>query len=261
MSDGTSPLLEVRGLRRHFGGVQAVTNLNLTVREGEILGLIGPNGAGKSTALDLISGFKAPDAGTVKFAGTEIQGWPAHRVSGHGLIRTFQSPREWARLTVMDNMLIAAKQEGRDKAWRALFTRPSLARAELVDRQKARDLLERFGLSRLRDEYAGNLSGGQKRLLEFSRIAMARPRMVLLDEPLAGVNPVLQTGILAAIQDLNRDGITVLLIEHNLPWVEEACAKIVVMAQGADIASGTMESHRTNKAVIDAYLGEVATNV
>jgi ABC-type branched-subunit amino acid transport system ATPase component len=261
MAEERRRLLEVRGLTKSYGGVQAVHDFGITVEEGEVLGLIGPNGAGKSTALDVISGFQKPEAGVIKFAGREIQGWPAYRVSSFGLARSFQSPREWKRLTVMDNMLIAAPQNGRDKAWRALFTRRKLAQAEEADRQHARVILDRFGLLELRDEYAGNLSGGQKRLVEFARIAIARPRMVLLDEPLAGVNPVLQTNILEAILGLNRDGITVLLIEHNLPWVERACKRIVVMSQGVDIATGSMEELRANEVVVDAYLGEVAANV
>jgi neutral amino acid transport system ATP-binding protein len=261
VSETSRTLLEAVGLSKNFGGVKAVDNFGLSVEQGAIVGLIGPNGAGKSTAVDLISGFRSPDAGVITFAGREIQGWPMHRVSRLGLIRTFQSPREWPRLTVMDNMLIAANQEGRDAAWRALFRRRKLAHAEAVDRQKARALLGRFGLMAVRDEYAGNLSGGQKRLLEFARIAIARPRMVLLDEPLAGVNPLLQGNILEAIRDLNRDGITVLLIEHNLPWMKEATERIVVMAQGTDLARGSMVELRANRAVVDAYLGEVEENV
>lgn len=261
MVDQTKVLLEVRHVTKSFGGVNALRDFSITVDEGTIVGLIGPNGAGKSTALDVISGFKVPDAGVIKFAGRQIQGWAPHRISSFGLIRTFQSPREWARLTVMDNMLVAARQDGRDRAWRAIFTRRKLTKAEALDREEARKLLGQFQLLALRDEYAGNLSGGQKRLLEFARIAMARPRMVLLDEPLAGVNPVLQTNILEAILGLNRDGITVLLIEHNLPWIESATEQLVVMSQGTDIATGSMKELRLKPAVVDAYLGEVATNV
>jgi ABC-type branched-subunit amino acid transport system ATPase component len=253
-------LLQVRGLSKSFGGVQAVTELDLEVGEDELVGLIGPNGAGKSTALDVISGFRAPDSGVVKFAGREIHGWPAYRVSGMGLVRTFQSPREFARLTVMENMLVTARQQGRDRVWRALVQRPRLHAAEEADRRRARGLLERFDLIALRDEYAGNLSGGQKRLLEFARIAMSEPRMVLLDEPLAGVNPRLQTNILQAILDFNRSGMAVVLIEHNLRFVESACQRVVVMAEGTDIASGGMRELRANPSVVDAYLGEVVTS-
>jgi len=261
MSDDRSVILELRGVTKHFGGVRAVTDLDFDVYDHEVLGLIGPNGAGKSTAIDLISGFREPDSGVIKFDGEEIQGWRAHRVAARGLVRTFQTAREWARLTVMDNMLVAAPQEGRDKIWKSVFSRPSLRAAEERDRIRARDLLRRFDLYALRDEYAGNLSGGQKRLLEFARVAMLSPRMVLLDEPLAGVNPRLQVNILEAIKGLNDTGMAIILIEHNLPFIDSACDRVVVMAEGTDIASGLMADLRSSRAVIDAYLGEVATNV
>jgi ABC-type branched-subunit amino acid transport system ATPase component len=222
-----------------------------------ILGLIGPNGAGKSTALGLISGFLRPDGGSVLFAGQQIQGWPGYRVSRAGLMRTFQSPREWAGLTVMDNMLIAAPQRGRNVIWRALLTRRTLARDEAADRIHAREVLEEFNLTHLRDEYAGNLSGGQKRLLEFARISFARPRMVLLDEPLAGVNPVLSQRIGEAIARLRATGVTVVLVEHNLPFVERVCDSVVVMAEGVCIAQGSLAELRADRRVVDAYLGEV----
>jgi ABC-type branched-subunit amino acid transport system ATPase component len=255
--DARSPLLAVSGLAKSFGGVHAVKDCTLSVEERKVVGLIGPNGAGKSTALGLISGFLQPDAGTVAFDGREIQGWPGYRVSRAGLMRTFQSPREWAGMTVMENMLVAAPQHGRSVIWRALLTRRSLAHAEAQDRIQARQLLEEFGLMGLRDELAGNLSGGQKRLLEFARIMFAHPRMVLLDEPLAGVNPVLAQRIGDAISQLQTSGITVLLVEHNLPFVEQACDAIVVMAEGTTLARGSLAQLRADRAVVDAYLGEV----
>ncbi|MGH7903838.1 MAG: ABC transporter ATP-binding protein [Candidatus Dormibacteraceae bacterium] len=261
MPDGGAVVLDVSGLARSFGGVRAVVNCSFQVREGTVVGLIGPNGAGKSTAIEMISGFLHPHAGKINFDGTEIQGWPAHRVAGRGLIRTFQTPREWGGLTVMDNMLIAAEQKGREKAWRAIFDRRRLGRAEQEDRVRARSLLERFGLIQLRDEVAGALSGGQKRLLEFARIAMRQPRLVLLDEPCAGVNPVLQRNIEEAILGLREEGVTVLLVEHNLAFVDRACNDIFVMAQGATIAEGTLAQLRQNALVIDAYLGEAAAVV
>jgi neutral amino acid transport system ATP-binding protein len=257
VADARRPLLEASGLAKSFGGVRAVKECTLSVEESKVIGLIGPNGAGKSTALNLISGFLHPDAGAVTFEGRQIQGWPGYRVSRAGLMRTFQSPREWAGLTVMDNMLVAAPQRGRSVIWRALLTRRDLARAEAQDRAQARALLEEFGLTQLRDELAGNLSGGQKRLLEFARIMFAHPRMVLLDEPLAGVNPVLAQRIGSAISRLQASGITVLLVEHNLPFVEHICDSIVVMAEGTTIARGSLSELRADRSVVDAYLGEV----
>jgi neutral amino acid transport system ATP-binding protein len=252
-------LLEVSGLDKRFGGVQAVRDCSFTIPSGKVIGLIGPNGAGKSTTLDLISGFKRADAGSVQFAGREIRGLPPHEISTLGLMRTFQTPREWPLLTVMENMLLAAPARGRDAVWRALLTRRRLGRLEQDDRVAARQMLREFGLLHLKDEPAGNLSGGQKRLLEFARILFARPRMVLLDEPLAGVNPVLAGRMTDAISTLASESITLLMVEHNLQLVETVCEWVIVMDLGTSIAEGSMGQLRRNAAVVDAYLGEVPT--
>jgi neutral amino acid transport system ATP-binding protein len=258
MADPGAPLLEVRGLAKSFGGVHAVVDCSLTVMPNAIVGLIGPNGAGKSTAIDLISGFRAPDAGTVTFDGREIQGWNAHRVAGTGLMRTFQTAREWKNLTVMDNMLAAAPQQGMDAMWRAFATRRQLRAFDEANRAIARGLLEQFGLTKLTDDFAGTLSGGQKRLLEFARIVISGARMVILDEPLAGVNPVMHPTMLEAVRELSARSITCLVVEHNLSWIERACSDVFVMALGTTIGQGSMETLRSDRAVIDAYLGEVA---
>jgi ABC-type branched-subunit amino acid transport system ATPase component len=258
MASQAPPLLEVRGLAKSFGGVNAVVDCSLTVMPNTVVGLIGPNGAGKSTAIDLISGFRAPDAGTVIFDGQEIQGRSAHHVAGVGMVRTFQTAREWKNLTVMDNMLAAAPQHGMDAMWRAFATRRKLAAFDAANRAEARQLLDRFGLSTLTDDLAGTLSGGQKRLLEFARIVMSGARMVVLDEPLAGVNPVLHAAMLEAVNHLRERNITCLLVEHNLQWVERACSDVFVMALGTTIGHGSMQHLRADRAVIDAYLGEVA---
>jgi ABC-type branched-subunit amino acid transport system ATPase component len=253
-----APLLEVRGLAKSFGGVHAVVDCTLRVLPNTVVGLIGPNGAGKSTAIDLISGFRPPDAGTIVFDGREIQGWNAHRVAGNGLVRTFQTAREWKNLTVMDNMLAAAPMRGMDAMWRAFASRGQLRRFGEANRAQARGLLEQFGLTKLTDDFAGTLSGGQKRLLEFARIVMSGARMVILDEPLAGVNPVLHITMLEAVQALRERNITCLVVEHNLSWIERACGEVFVMALGSTIGHGSMPSLRRDPAVIDAYLGEVA---
>jgi branched-chain amino acid transport system ATP-binding protein len=247
----------VRGLSKGFGGVQAVRDCSFAVPSGKVIGLIGPNGAGKSTTLDLISGFKQADSGSVWFAGSEIRGLPSHRISRLGLMRTFQTPREWPLLTVMENMLLAAPAGGRDAVWRALLTPRRLRRLEQEDRVAARRMLGEFGLLQLKDEPAGNLSGGQKRLLEFARILFARPQMVLLDEPLAGVNPVLAGRMTEAISTLASESITLLMVEHNLQLVETVCEWVIVMDLGTPIAEGSMDQLRQNAAVVDAYLGEV----
>ncbi len=253
-------LLEVSGLSKSFGGVEAVRDCSFTVPEGSITGLIGSNGAGKSTTVNLISGFHKPDRGSVRFAGEEMVGRSPDQISARGMIRTFQTTREWGSLTVMENMLVAAPSRGRDSVWRSLFTPRAIGRADREDRQTARGVLGEIGLLGLRDHRAGELSGGQKRLLEFARIMMARPRMALLDEPLAGVNPVLVERIDHAVAYLRSSGITLLIIEHNLGFVEAVCDSAVVMALGTAIATGRMEDLRKDPAVVDAYLG-VATVV
>jgi ABC-type branched-subunit amino acid transport system ATPase component len=261
MTQADAPLLEVAGLNKSYGGVRAVTDCSFSVSRGSVTGLIGPNGAGKSTVVNLVSGFVRPDSGVVRFGGVEIQGRPMHRVSRMGLMRTFQTPREWPALTVMENMLLAAPPRGRDALWRAYLQHGKLKAAEREDRVQARQLLRDFTLFDLRDELAGNLSGGQKRLLEFARIAFAQPKMVLLDEPQSGVNPVLADRMVAGIERLNADGITVLMIEHNLPFVERLCPRVLVMALGTCIASGSLEELRSDVQVLEAYLGQVPVSV
>jgi len=254
----TLPALEVRGLSKHFGGVRAVQDCSFTAPKGKVTGLIGPNGAGKSTAIDLISGFKLPDAGTVIFGGTALQGLPPHRISRLGLIRTFQTPREWRGLTVLENVVLARWDERRETFWRGVLglrhAQRETTATELVD---ARAILEEFGLSGLRNERAGNLSGGQKRLVEFARIRMAQPQLVILDEPMGGVNPVLGERMALAIEGFIAAGTSVIVVEHNLPFIERVTNHVVVMAEGSVIATGPFTSLRSNRAVIDAYLGEM----
>ena len=256
---GPTPLLEVTKVTKGFGGLIAVNQCTFSVGAGRVVGLIGPNGAGKSTMIDLISGFKRADAGTIKLQGREIQHLPAYRISQLGLLRTFQAPREWSHLTVMENMLVAAAPGRRETLWRSLLTRRHLHRLETVDRQRAIELLRELGLLHQKDEWAGNLSAGQKRLLEFARIMMAKPQLVLLDEPLAGINPVLVDRIGEAVKVLNAQGVTIVMVEHRLPFVEELCESVLVMALGECIAEGTLEQLRQNPIVVDAYLGEVAS--
>jgi len=249
-------VLRVSNVVRAFGGVRAVDGASFEVRRGSLTGLIGPNGAGKSTMINLIAGFDAPDSGTIEFDGMRIEGKPAHAVSRLGLMRSFQTPREWPGLTVMENMLLSAPVEGRDAIWRGLLTARRLRTAENADRVRARELLDMVGLLKLKDEPSGNLSGGQKRLLEFARLAVASPRFVLLDEPQAGVNPVLRERMGDLILAMVEADITVLMVEHNLPFLERLCNHIIVMALGQTIASGSMAELRANADVVDAYLGQ-----
>jgi len=251
------PALEVRGLTKRFGGVIAVDACSFEAPLGQVTGLIGPNGAGKSTAIDLISGFKLPDSGTVLFKGREIQGLPPHQISRLGLIRTFQSPREWPGLTVLENVVMARWDPGREGFFSGLV---GLGRAHRVKAEdeliQAREILDEFGLSALRNERAGNLSGGQKRLVEFARIRMAAPELVILDEPMGGVNPVLGERMALAIEGFIASGTSVIVVEHNLPFIERVTHHVIVMAQGTVIAEGPFESLRSNADVVDAYLGE-----
>ncbi len=254
------PALEVKGLSKHFGGLYAVDGCTFQAPKGQVTGLIGPNGAGKSTAIDLISGFKLPHAGTVMFKDKNIVGLPPHRIARLGLIRTFQTPREWPALTALENVLMARWDPGREGFLRSVIGLSSSQRAAAgSELTEAREILAELGLDNLRNEPAGNLSGGQKRLVEFARIRLAQPHLVILDEPMGGVNPVLGERMAAAIEGFIASGTTVILVEHNLPFIERVTQHVIVMAQGAVIAEGPFESLRSSQAVVDAYLGAVVT--
>jgi len=250
-----SDILGIQDVSHAFGGVRAVDHCSFTIEKGSISAVIGPNGAGKTTLVNLVSGALKPREGHVRFAGTDIAGWSRHRIAQQGLIRTFQISREWGGMTVLENMLVTPPHQQGERLVNALF-HPAVGKAE--DRQHgetALEVLNTFGLYPLRDEYARNLSGGQKRLLELARAVMARPTLLLLDEPLAGVNPVLIDRIIGHIQDLNKSGITFLLVEHNLDVVERLCDHVVVMALGKTLATGRMSDLRQNAEVVQAYLG------
>jgi branched-chain amino acid transport system ATP-binding protein len=258
MIDGSRVALEVRGLCKQFGGVKAVDDCSFEAPRGQVTGLIGPNGAGKSTAIDLISGFKLPDSGSVVFDGKELQGRPPHQISRLGLVRTFQTPREWPALTVLENLLLARWDGKRETFWRAVRGRGRAGKAAAdAEVDRAREILAEFQLTGLRNERAGKLSGGQKRLMEFARIRMAEPQLVILDEPMGGVNPVLGERMALAIESFVEAGTSVIVVEHNLPFIERVTDHVIVMAEGSVIATGSFESMRSNRAVIDAYLGEM----
>jgi branched-chain amino acid transport system permease protein len=249
-------MLDVRNVSKAFGGLRAVDQASLTVEEGSLTGLIGPNGAGKSTMINIISGFERLDSGQILFEGESVGRLSAHARARRGLVRSFQTPREWRGMTVMENMLLSTPIAGRETVWRAVVNARGLHRSEMTDRGQARDLLDQVGLLRLKNELAGNLSGGQKRLLEFARLTATKPRFVLLDEPQAGVNPVLRERMAELIREMIESGVTVLMVEHNLPFLESLCDRVIVMAIGRPIAEGTMAELRANDAVVDAYLGQ-----
>jgi ABC-type branched-subunit amino acid transport system ATPase component len=251
----SGPLLEVRDLRRSFGGVHAVDGVSFAVEPGTISGLIGPNGAGKSTALGMIAGAIKPSGGSIAFDGHDVTGASPMRLGREGLIRTFQISSEFQRLTVLENLLVAAPAHPGETLAGALVLGKRAWRAQeqtLVER--ARELLARFEMQEKEEEYAGNLSGGQKRLLEIMRSLMANPKLLLLDEPMAGVNPTLARRIEGHLQDLRDAGLTMLMVEHELGVVDRLCEHVIVMAQGKVISEGTMETVRRNQEVLDAYL-------
>jgi ABC-type branched-subunit amino acid transport system ATPase component len=251
----STALLEVRSLACAFGGVQAVVDASFFVQPGTITGLIGPNGAGKSTVIDLISGRTKPDAGRVLFNGEDITDVKAYAVSRRGVIRTFQKANVFERLTVVENLLVGAPAWEGERLSRALGPRAWWRDGEAERVERAYAVLRRFELERLANEYAGALSGGQKRLVELMRSLMANPRLLLLDEPMAGVNPTLALSIAEHLEDLRDEGITMLMVEHELRWVEKLCDPIVVMARGRVLAEGSMEELQENEQVVDAYLG------
>ena len=253
------PILLIDGVSKRFGGVAAVNEASFDVAPGSITGLIGPNGAGKTTMFNLISGFLRPERGAIHFNGSRCDGRPPHSLASSGLVRTFQIPRVLTRMTVLENMMLAGMEQPGEELGAALYKPRRLARREREIREQARELLELVRLSRLAGDYAGTLSGGQRKLLEFGRALMTRPRMVLLDEPMAGVAPTLAIQLLEHIIDLRAThGTTILVIEHDMEAVMAISDRIVVMDEGAVIAEGFPEEIQRNDRVIEAYLGTYA---
>jgi ABC-type branched-subunit amino acid transport system ATPase component len=247
-------LLTVSSIAKHFGGVQAVTDVSLTIRRGESLGLIGPNGAGKSTVLSMIAGALMPDSGSIRFDGEDIAGMPSHKVGRRGLIRTFQISSEFPRLTVLQNLLVACPGQRGEQLRGLLRGRRSWHADEAAAIERARELLTRFRLDEMEGEYAGNLSGGQRRLLEIARALMADPKMLLLDEPTAGVHPRMVSELREQLRSLRDEGMPMLMIEHELGVVEEVCQRVVVMARGRVIADGGLAEVRALPEVMEAYV-------
>jgi ABC-type branched-subunit amino acid transport system ATPase component len=257
---GTAPreaALRCEGITKAFQGVHAVNGAGFAVPRGLVTALIGPNGAGKTTLVNILSGSMTCDRGQELIGSTDVTNWPSHRIARMGLMRTFQLSRELGGLTVLENLLVAARDQAGEALWN-IFLRPGLVRRQERDNiERALDLLETYGLYRLRDSRASDLSGGQKKLLEISRAVMASPSILLLDEPMAGVNPALIERIGGYILDLKRNGVTVLMIEHNLNVVEKICDHVIVLAEGRTLAEGRLSDLRQNEQVVRAYLGEV----
>ncbi len=256
MNEERMPLLRVDSVTRSFGGLRAVNECSLEVSEGSITGLIGPNGAGKTTLFNIISGFLKPSSGHIFFAGERIDGISPHAVFKRGLVRTFQIPRELGTMSVLENLMLVPAGQAGEKIWNTWFFPFRVSRQETANFIKATQVLEFVELIHLRDEYAANLSGGQKKLLELARTLMCDPKMILLDEPGAGVNRVLMKKLTADIERLRRElGITFFVIEHDMDLVTQLCDRVIVMSEGSKLAEGTPEEVKSNERVLEAYLG------
>jgi ABC-type branched-subunit amino acid transport system ATPase component len=249
------PIISARSLSHSFQAVRVVDDVSIDIDEGRLYGLIGPNGAGKSTVLNILAGAQKPVGGSVKYDGVEVTRWPAYRRARHGIIRTFQLSNEFARLTVLENLLVAVPHQPGD-SFRDVFTssRRRWQRRQRESLERARALLARFSMEAKVDDYAGNLSGGQKRILEILRAVMAHPRVLLLDEPLAGIHPRVIDSVCDYLRELRGDGVTILMIEHELEVVESLCDAVVVMANGSVLFRGSMTEARQRQEVIDAYV-------
>jgi ABC-type branched-subunit amino acid transport system ATPase component len=249
--------LSCQELKKSFLGVAAVTGATFDVPKGMITALIGPNGAGKTTVVNILSGMMKSDSGSMQVGTVDVTNWESHKIARLGLMRTFQLSRELGGLTVLENLLVAPKHQAGESLFN-IFLRPGLAkREELANTERAIEILRTYGLFDLRDNRASELSGGQKKLLEIARAVMAQPKVLLLDEPMAGVNPALIERIGGYILDLKKQGVTVLMVEHNLNVVEKICDHVIVLAEGRTLATGRLSELRANPEVVQAYLGEV----
>ena len=248
------PILTVDGVRRHFGGIVAVDVKHLEVQRGSITALIGPNGAGKTTLFNLLSGFDTPDVGEWRFDGHNMGRVVAHKTASMGMVRTFQLTKSLTKMSVIENMKLGAMHQSGEKWWNGLLPFTWRAQEQKIE-ERADALLTRFKMDHMRNEYAGTLSGGQRKLLEMARALMTQPRLVMLDEPMAGVNPALKQSLNEHIRGLRDDGMTVLFVEHDMDMVNDVADWVVVMAEGMLIAEGTPEQIGSNPQVIEAYLG------
>lgn len=254
----TDNALTLRGLTRDFGPFRAVDDVSLGIRRGSITGLIGPNGAGKTTLFNMVAGSLKPTSGTVMLGSTDITGRPPEALFSLGLARTFQIPRPFRRMSVLENLMLAPPAQIGETVSGAIFRRPSVARQERLLREKAREILDFVTLSGLADQPAGKISGGQMKLLELGRALMGDPSVILLDEPAAGVNPALTNVLIERIRELNRGGVTFVVIEHDMDFVMRHCDPVIALAGGRVMFEGTSEEARANPDLLDAYLGTPA---
>jgi len=252
-------ILAAEGVVKRFGGIHAVDGATLDVGAGSITALIGPNGAGKTTLFNVLTGFYSSDGGEVSFAGNSIGGRSPHSIARLGMVRTFQITKALSRMPVIDNMMLAAPDQPGERLRTVVFRPASWRRREAEVREQAIELLKIFNLHEKADDYAGTLSGGQRKLLELARALMTRPRLLMLDEPMAGINPTLGRRLLDHMERLRREeDVTFLFIEHDMEVVMNHSDRVIVMAEGKVIADGEPNEVRSDKAVIDAYLGGAA---
>ena len=249
------PLLEVRGLTRSYYGVHALRGVDLSVEAGRITGLIGPNGAGKTTLFNCISGLVPPDAGSVRFDDLAITGWRPDRITGAGLVRTFQIARGFPRLSVLENLALYGARQPGERLVQAVVRSPTARRREAELRERARRVAQRLNLTHMLEQRAAELSGGQKKLLEIGRALMAEPKLLLLDEPVAGVNQTLAREIGEHLRGLVADGISVLLIEHHMDTIAALCDPVIVMAEGRHLRQGSFAELAADPVVQEAYMG------
>ncbi|MDM9379913.1 ABC transporter ATP-binding protein [Chlorogloeopsis sp. ULAP01] len=250
------PLLAASGLCKSFGGIKAVQDAEIQVPASSITGLIGPNGAGKTTLFNLLSSFIRPDKGRVIFDGEQIQHLQPHQIAQQGLVRTFQVARALSRLSVLENLMLAAQKQTGENFWQVQFQPHVVAKEEKQHRERAMLILESVGLAHKAHDYAGGLSGGQRKLLEIGRALMTNPKLILLDEPAAGVNPRLIDEICDRIVNWNKTGMTFLIIEHNMDVIMSLCDRVWVLAEGQNLAHGTPQEIQSNAKVLEAYLGQ-----
>jgi branched-chain amino acid transport system ATP-binding protein len=258
-TSGGSGLIEIDDIHRSFGGVKAVDGCSFTIGQGSVTGLIGPNGAGKTTLFNMIAGFMPPSSGSIRFEGSEIAGMPAHKLFHLGIVRTFQIPHEFGRMTALENLMMVPSGQPGERLVSNWLQWGKVRNAEQDVRRKANEVLDFLELSHVRDTEAGNLSGGQKKLLELGRTMMTDARLVLLDEPAAGVNRTLLAKLVGFIRELNRErGYTFCVIEHDMDLIAELCDPVIVMAQGKVLTSGSFSEVRQDPRVLEAYLGSTA---
>jgi ABC-type branched-subunit amino acid transport system ATPase component len=252
-----APLLTLHGVRKTFGSLRAVDGVDLQVGAGRITGLIGPNGAGKTTLFNLIAGTLTPSAGEIRFRGERIDAVSPDRIFQRGLARTFQVPRPFPLMTVLENLMLVPLRQSGERFWNNWWRANAVTRQERQARDRAMAVLQTCALADKAGELAGRLSGGQHKLLELARVLMIEPTLILLDEPAAGVNPALLETLIDRVIALHRSGISFLVVEHNMDLVMSVCDPIVVMMQGRVICEGDARTVRADRRVLDAYLGEV----